>query len=45
MTYGLRKVHPIIIYAQVLEVGFHAFIVPYGSILLQHTAVMLSNAR
>jgi hypothetical protein len=48
-TYGPRKVSPpflsILVYAQVFGVGFHAFMVPYGSILLQHTAVPLPNAR
>jgi hypothetical protein len=36
---------PILVYAQVFGVGFHAFMVPSGSILLQHTAVPLPNAR
>jgi hypothetical protein len=36
---------PILVYAQVFGVGFHAFMVPYGSILLQHAAVPLPNAR
>jgi hypothetical protein len=36
---------PILVYAQVFGVGFHAFMVPYGSILLQHTAVPLPSAR
>ena len=36
---------PILVYAQVFGVGFHAFMVPYGSLLLQHAAVQLPNAR
>ena len=36
---------PIRVYAQVFGIGFHAFMVPYGSILLQQTAVPLPNAR
>ena len=36
---------PILAYAQVFGVGFHAFMVPYGSILLQHAAVPLPSAR
>jgi hypothetical protein len=36
---------PVLVYAQVFGVGFHAFIVPYGSILLQNAAVPLPNAR
>ena len=36
---------PILVYAQVFGVGFHTIVVPYGSILLQHAAVPLPNAR
>ena len=36
---------PILVYTQVFGVGFHAFMVPYRSILLQHAAVPLPNAR
>ena len=35
----------ILVYAQVFGVGFTALMVPYESILLQHTAVPLPNAR
>ena len=36
---------PALVYAQVFSVGLFAFIVPYGSILLQNAAVPLPNAR
>ncbi len=36
---------PVLVYAQVFGVGFHAFMVPYGSIPLQNAAVPLPNAR
>jgi hypothetical protein len=35
----------ILVYAQVFGVGFHVFMVPYGSNLLQHTVVPLPNSR
>jgi hypothetical protein len=36
---------PVLVYARVFGVGFHVFIVPYGSILQQNAAVPLPNAR
>jgi hypothetical protein len=36
---------PILVYAQVFGVGFHAIMVRYGSIPLPHTAVPLPNVR